>query len=265
MVLDGAVDPVVDDLANSEDQARGFEDAFDRYAADCLRGDCPLRPDPRAFLARLLARAEAAPIPSSSKRDDRADAGTIRDTVANAMYGRFFWPQLTQALVDADHGDARRAFELLGSSTKRTLDDNAPDYFLAANLAIHCADLERRVTTAQVRAKTVELGEKYPIFGTGQALGMLYCGQWKAPTRPVVTVHAPTAAATILVVGTHHDPATPYVWAQRLRAALGHATLLGWDGDGHTAYPQTNCVIDAVNAYLIAGTVPAPDTTCPTG
>jgi hypothetical protein len=41
--------------------------------------------------------------------------------------------------------------------------------------------------------------------------------------------------------------------------------LLTWKGDGHTAYPKTPCVTDAVDAYLIDLTLPRRGTTCPAG
>lgn len=70
-------------------------------------------------------------------------------------------------------------------------------------------------------------------------------------------------AGPILVVGTRHDPAAPYTWAQRMQVVLGNATLLTWDSDGHTAYPMNDCINHAVDQYLIAGTVPDPGRTCP--
>jgi len=40
--------------------------------------------------------------------------------------------------------------------------------------------------------------------------------------------------------------------------------LLGWNGDGHTAYGEGSaCVDQIVNAYLISLTVPRSGTVCP--
>ena len=41
------------------------------------------------------------------------------------------------------------------------------------------------------------------------------------------------SAPPALVIGTTHDPYTPYVWAQRLTHDLGNARLLTYNGDGH--------------------------------
>ena len=60
-----------------------------------------------------------------------------------------------------------------------------------------------------------------------------------------------------------HDPATPYSGAQHLTAALGHATLLTWTGEGHTAYLQDHaCIDDAVDHFLLTGVASASNTTC---
>ena len=37
---------------------------------------------------------------------------------------------------------------------------------------------------------------------------------------------------------------------------LGIGMVLTWDGEGHTAYPETRCIRGAVNNYLIDLTVP---------
>jgi hypothetical protein len=65
------------------------------------------------------------------------------------------------------------------------------------------------------------------------------------------------------VVGTTRDPATPYEWSVRLRDQLSNASLLTFDGDGHTAYTRSNkCIDNAVNDYYTRGKVPADNTKC---
>jgi len=70
-------------------------------------------------------------------------------------------------------------------------------------------------------------------------------------------------APPILVVGTTHDPATPYAWSQALAAALDSGVLVTLDADGHTAVPARNaCIAALVEAYLIDLAAPADGTTC---
>ena len=70
-------------------------------------------------------------------------------------------------------------------------------------------------------------------------------------------------APPILVLGTTRDPATPYEQAVELADILDSGVLISRDGDGHTAYQSGNrCVTDAVDAYLVDGTVPKKDPEC---
>jgi hypothetical protein len=70
-------------------------------------------------------------------------------------------------------------------------------------------------------------------------------------------------APPILVVGTTRDPATPYRWAQALARSLKSGVLLGWNGDGHTAYLSgSSCVDTAVDRYLITLSPPRNGTVC---
>ncbi|MCY1462967.1 Carboxylesterase B [compost metagenome] len=70
-------------------------------------------------------------------------------------------------------------------------------------------------------------------------------------------------AAPIVVIGTTGDPATPYAWSQSLAEQLASAVLVTFEGHGHTAYGRSNgCIADAVESYLLDGTVPADGLTC---
>jgi pimeloyl-ACP methyl ester carboxylesterase len=264
LVLDGAVDPTLGDVASSQAQARGFEGAFDDFARDCVRRGCPLGPDPRAFLTRLLAKANAHPVPTSATGDRRrASAGNVLLAAVRALYDKSDWPRLSRALADADRGDAKGVLELDDDYNQRRPDGTFSN-IMDANLAVNCADTDERLSDRTIQQTLASWREKYPLFGPPLALSLIGCQVWKAPRHPLPEVAAPSAP-TILVVGTRHDPATPYTAAQHLTSALGHAALLTWDGDGHTAYPKTRCVVRAVDAYLISTTLPRPASTCPTG
>ena len=67
----------------------------------------------------------------------------------------------------------------------------------------------------------------------------------------------------LLVVGTIHDSATPYVGAVALTKILGNATLLTWEGSNHTAMAYSTCISDAAAHYLIDLTLPPDGTHCP--
>ncbi len=94
------------------------------------------------------------------------------------------------------------------------------------------------------------------------ALGMMACAVWPGQHDPYPTGPA-TGTPPILVVGTTGDPATPYENTAELASMLGTGQVLTWEGEGHTAYPNTPCVTNAVDDYLTDLTVPAAGLRCP--
>jgi pimeloyl-ACP methyl ester carboxylesterase len=91
----------------------------------------------------------------------------------------------------------------------------------------------------------------------------LPCGSWPvSPTGAPQKISA-QGADPVVVIGTTRDPATPYEWAVRLREQLSSASLITFEGDGHTAYTRSNeCVDDAVDAYYLEGEVPEDGLRC---
>ena len=109
---------------------------------------------------------------------------------------------------------------------------------------------------AKVKAKAPRIGAYLPYSALPSALWPV------APWREAVPVTA-TGAPPILVVGATRDPATPYAWSEALAKQLPGGALLTRDGDGHTSFLRGNaCIDEAVVAYLVSGTVPAPGTVC---
>jgi hypothetical protein len=81
--------------------------------------------------------------------------------------------------------------------------------------------------------------------------------------RHVLPKITAAGSAPILVVGTVHDPATPYAAAGVLAKTLGTGHLLSWNGEGHTAYGRgSTCIDTKVNDYLIDLSVPPAGTLC---
>jgi hypothetical protein len=79
---------------------------------------------------------------------------------------------------------------------------------------------------------------------------------------PAAPVHAP-GAPPILVVGTKHDPATPFAWARSLANQLGSGVLVAAPGEQHTAFGLgIPCVDGAVVRYFVTRTVPHGDLDC---
>ena len=266
MVLDGAVDPDSDPVADAEGQAAGFEAAFDAFAKGCrsFRAGCPMGDKPRAFLEALLEEAEAKPIPTDEKGDDReATAGDVFTAVVAALYDKDSWPQLSQALVAARKGDSAGVFTLADSYSGR-LDGGGYSNLFDANYAINCADTaeEDQVSEEEIRALVAEWSKEYPLFGASSATALYNCNVWDAQRTPLPERDA-EGSPPILVIGTEGDPATPLAGAVDMAEDLDNGVLLTWQGEGHTAYPKSDCVNRAVHDYLLREKAPVDDLTCP--
>jgi pimeloyl-ACP methyl ester carboxylesterase len=266
LVLDGVVDPDTDPVKDAEATAAGLEKGFDAYAANCTGqpAGCPLGTDPRTFVNDLLAQAERTPIPSPKAGETRAaTAGVVLLAVTASLYDTSAWPQLSQALVAAQKGDAQGLFSIADSYWQR-LPNGTYTNVMDANTAIDCADSRQRPSEAEARKLAVEWNAKYPLFGAGAGAGLYGCTPWKAAPTPLPARAAIDTSTPVLLVGNTGDPVTPYSGAQDMAKDLGDDTLLTWQGQGHTSYPKTPCLTSAVDAYLIDLTVPPNGQTCPT-
>jgi pimeloyl-ACP methyl ester carboxylesterase len=260
-VLDGAVDPDADSIATFDAQVAGFEQAFDQFASDCVtHTPCSSLGDPRQAAYAVLAGAAAPPLDTGTSRPltwALAELGILQ-----ALYSQDLWNNLANGLIQAQQGDGSGLLTLADDYSER-YPDGTYSNLLDANTVIGCNDSDVNPTDDQIRALTQKWVTNYPMFGKWSAISLFQCQNWPAKTAPPPKPTAPDSAP-ILVVGNTHDPATPYQGAINLTAALGSAELLTWDGQGHTAYMNgSKCIDDYVNAYLLKGQLPPPNTTCP--
>ena len=181
--------------------------------------------------------------------------------VLSALYDAGSWPQLAQALASAQAGDSAGLLTLADNYNGR-YDDGTYSNILDANIAINCADTDETYTEDQVRAIVADWSVRYPLFGAAVGSSLYTCSVWDAPRTPLPERDA-EGSAPILVVGTERDPATPLAGAIDMAQDLHSGVLLTWQGEGHTAYPKTDCVTQAVDAYLIDLTAPQDGLTCP--
>ena len=260
-VLDGAVDPTMDAVEGSESQAKGFERAFGNFAAWCAdnAARCPISGDARAVVTKLMEQAETRPL---THRDGRkATPGWILWGVISAMYAKSDWPDLGSALKKLGDGQPAAIFGLADDYAYRDSNGEYTNLFDAL-AAVNCADEPKPVTLDRIRTLQGEWRQKYPLFGSALAMSLMTCAVWPGERDPYPTGPA-TGAPPIVVVGTKGDPATPYEQTPKLATMLGVGVVLTWEGEGHTAYPETRCIVSAVNKYLLTVQAPAAGTTCP--
>ncbi len=261
LVLDGAVDPEQGLVAGAETQAAGFERAFGNFTAWCSRtpAQCPVAPDARGALTDALAKAAVSPVRADDGRE--ATPGWVFLGLVSSLYTESGWQSLAKALQGLQAGNADAVFDLADAYARRSPDGTYTNLF-DANLAVNCADADTVPTVEEVRRLQGEWRTKYPLFGASLAIGLLPCTFWPTGRDPYPTGKA-AGAPPILVVGTTGDPATPYENTQRLATMLGTGEVLTWEGEGHTAYPNTACITAAVNGYLIDLAVPEEGRRCP--
>ena len=267
LVLDGAVDITQTSDEASLGQAQGFELALRSYVTACQAGPgCPLTGDVDSGLAQvrdLTERALASPLPT----DDDARPLTRNLAfygIAVALYTDASWPYLTSALhLALVEGDGTGLLQLADVYNDRRHDGTFGSNSFAAFRAIGCADSRGSTDLATMEADRLEILAVAPTLGESFAYGGLVCEGWPTPVVDVDYDVSAQGAAPIVVIGTTGDPATPFESAEALARTLDSATLLTWEGEGHTAYGRSNaCVQDAVDAYLLEGTVPAEGLVC---
>ena len=269
LVLDGSVDPATSSLDATIAQAQGFQGAFGSFAAWCLAAPgCPLGGSAGGSVAgaeakveALITRANSAPLASRLDDGQVADGAMLLYGVAGALYSRSSWPILKAALASAFTGDGTGLVELANQLYGRNPNGT---YSTLANAvtAIDCLDRPwpRSLAPWQSAASTAE--KAAPMFGAAIVWGSLTCAYWPIASYPQSRIKA-AGAPPILVVGTLRDPATPYRWAQAMAADLASGVLLGWNGDGHTAYGEGSACVDTiVNDDLIDLAVPRSGTVC---
>ncbi|NHC16132.1 alpha/beta hydrolase [Motilibacter deserti] len=265
-VLDGALDPTLTDEALNLGQAKGFETALTAFVDDCLQQEeCPLTGGRDAGLAQvrgLLDDIDREPLRSDDGREVTQPLAALG--LATGLYSKDFWPYLEVAIADALDGDGTTLLTLTDAQTDRTEDGTYASNGNEVIYAVNCLDKPSDVTDLEAwreRAATAERAA--PTFGALLGWSSLPCATWPARSDTGPHEIAAPGAAPILVVGTTRDPATPYEWAQGLAGQLESGRLLTFDGDGHTAYASgSRCVDEAVDAYLVEGTLPAEGARC---
>ena len=265
LVLDGAVDPSTSNLDVTRTQAQGFESALRSYLTDCLSASqCPFNgsvDEAMATIRALLDSVDVSPIASTDGRQLGSNA--LLTAIIYPLYQATAWTYLSDMFDSVMQGDADYAFQFADQYNGRNADGIYADNSTEAFMAINCIDYGYNDDPAMMRAQAAEIEAVAPVIGKYMTFGDIGCSNWPYKfTGERAEIHA-VGAAPILVVGTTNDPATPYVWAQALAEQLESGHLVTFTGEGHTAYNKSNsCVDDAVDNYLLTGTVPSEDPMC---
>lgn len=240
LVLDGVVPSDLDLVGLLEGQAVALDATLAAHLGDAA-----------ATWDRVAAAVEAAPLPAGDGEVGPAELA-LAAVVPN--YAPDTWDDLVRALEAAAAGDGTGIAQLAAGYTE------AAEYGPYA--AALCVDSPVPDGTDAWLELAADLGRRAPRTGAAIANELLPCATWAAaPTgepRPVTGAGGPPA----LVLGATGDAVTPLAWSEQVAATMEGARLLVRDGEGHTSTGRSPCVAEAVAAYLVDGTLPAPGTRC---
>jgi pimeloyl-ACP methyl ester carboxylesterase len=285
LVLDGVMDHSAGIGTFLVQETDAAQDSFREFVSWCARDTrCVLRgQDVPALWARLIARARAGALENPYDRPTKLDeadliqaafaafydpqwysfAYYLRDAAGIASKRRAAPPRLAPPRLAPPRLAPPRPAPLRPAPTPPAIDMGehsfpaviCSDWYLPIT---GYADLHRRLSILAARAPQM-IASPLALSATVDCLG------WPAaPPNPQRPFTPPPGLPPVLLIGSRHDPATAYVWAQRVAQQFGPAgSLLTYQGWGHVVYKDSPCVSAAADAYLINLTGPPAGASCP--
>lgn len=267
LILDGALDPTLTTNEIVAGQAAGFEQAIKDFVTWCQneRGSCPLTGSIDEGIQQLrdfMTNAGKDPIPTASGR--KLNETLASTAILTALYSNETWEYVALGIESAKANNSADVLLMLADlANEREEDGSFKSNSTFANVAVNCLDHIGVTDEKWLKAEGERLAKKYPTFGPSLGSEEDGCANWPAkPVRYPKEIHA-KGSSTIVVIGTTHDPATPYAWAESLNKQLDNSVLLTWEGFGHTAYSRSGgCIEEMVDAYLLEDKVPDDGAKC---
>ena len=271
VVLDGVLPSSLNSDEITLGQAKAFDMVLRRFVEDCVtQEDCPLPRDVDAGVARIqqfLDDLDQNPLPGIGDRVLTEALGTYA-ILSYLYFPPTDWDVLRFGLETAFDGDGSVLMDMMDSRIQRrpdgTFDNNGNEAFYA----VSCLDRPAVGGVDHAEQLAQDWATEAPVFGPYLAWGNLPCWEWPmgagtAEAAGELPIFRAEGSEPILVVSTQYDPATPYEWGVQVAEELDNATLLSFDGDGHTAYTSgSSCIDDAVDAYFLDGVMPVEGTVC---
>ena len=289
LALDGVIDaeawrgdrsrttPVTMRLNTAVAAHEALIEVLDRCAA--APSYCPLV-DPQGQFEAVAESLRQQPLTITDEDGDEYDI-TYADLITELLYTLYdpvaaadvpfvisvVEQMLTENSSTRAHRRAATTYNRLHKNTQERIADTQPmanDFELAA--AVLCSDSRNPPTSRRWPQLAQTADDLAPYFGRQALWGSAVCGQWRAFDEDAFagTFNARTAAP-VLVVGNRWDPATPYAAAVSVANRLPNSKLISSDNWGHTAYGNSDCVDQLVDAYLLDVTVPISDAECTDG
>ncbi|MGH3519098.1 MAG: alpha/beta hydrolase [Haloechinothrix sp.] len=257
LVLDGMPDPSDDALTVWQGVAAGAQSTMEAFADDCAKRDCPLGQDAAQQVSDLVDQL----------RDERPRTPQgVRMGPSHALYAvwaglaqRDRWRELATAIDEARAGEVGK----LATFTQPMLHSTpAGQATMDTTLATRCNDTTTRLTPGRINEVSAEWQRKHPLFGGLVAQQLAWCQPWPVRREPLPEPDV-RGAPPILLISTAADPLTPELGTTRAGNQMSTAVTINWEGAGHGAVGQSECVDDKAMEFLIDGAIPQQGTRCP--
>jgi pimeloyl-ACP methyl ester carboxylesterase len=200
------------------------------------------------------------------------DGALFRQLVFGGLYSERTYGRTAQTWQSLRAGDAATARTLIDSNL---FDGAAPtaaadaevaslSNALSVFLATTCNDVEWPEDVNAYRKAVAEDRKRFPMFGAASA-NILPCAYWAEPTEPPVQI-ADEGPHNVLILQNRRDPVTPLAGGELLRETFGdRSRLVTVDGSGHGVYALGGnaCALNVTTTYLVDGTMPERDVSCP--
>jgi pimeloyl-ACP methyl ester carboxylesterase len=288
VVVDGVLDPIAwttgrgDEAITQPFSTRlrsdaGAQDTLDEFFRLCDEAGperCAFAGDAAARFASLAERLRAGPVEITDPQTGEAVPFTYADLIATALGAMFFspvWPDFAQFLVEleAAAGPAAlgRALRTVEEKAGLTIAGERPvpyENFVEGFPGVACSDSINPDDHSFWSLAGAAADEQFGYFGRIWTWASSPCAEWEGfdDDRYLGPFDRPTANP-VLVVGNRFDPSTPFKGAQTVDDLLPNSSLLTMEGWGHTSIMLSPCVDEAVSQYLLDGTTPPDDATCP--
>ncbi|MBO0691953.1 MAG: alpha/beta fold hydrolase, partial [Acidimicrobiaceae bacterium] len=264
MALDGAINPALAPVPMITAQAVALDGQLRRLETACASDNsCPWHASKGQTLAAafqgLVARVRAHPLHVSGTSETVGPAALLYGTAAG-LYSTDTWPSLEEALAKLANGDGGPILAMFDAYVGRNSNGTYANTFEAES-AVDCLDAPSP-SVRQLVADGRQLERQAPAFGLLDLYSQFACAVWPVKATGTVGPVSAPGSPPIVVIGSTGDPITPYRWAVSLAHQLNHGVLLTRVGDGHTGYPASACVRDALDRYLVDGKAPAAGTRC---
>jgi pimeloyl-ACP methyl ester carboxylesterase len=286
LVLDGTLDPreysgtaqryAGIPVGNRIEQDRGGAEVFAEFLRQCrLAGSdrCSLAAlgDPATVARRTLDQLKTSPreLPLPDGSTVEISYQTAVAAIFSSLYSPAGWADLADLItvLSADPATAERRTAAVSPAVAATLRRTEDYASLGGSLGSTCVDT--RTPDPSVYARAADRADaRFPDFGRYRTWIDVPCAYLKdAGIRDTDAYRGPwrqSTRADVLVLGTRHDPATPYKNTRPYANLFRHASVVTLEGWGHTTLGQSTCTDARVTAYLLQPNRTRRDATCAT-